>query len=156
MKKEMRKAERRLSDEMTKEILNNGLYGVLSTVGEDGMPYGVPMSYAVDGSRIYFHCAPEGHKLDNIIYNNNVSFTVVDGVETLADKFSTKYRSVITFGKISVADDVAEKRKGIEAIMMKYCADFADAGDAYIKKYFERFKILFIDIESISGKGRLE
>lgn len=153
---QMRKSKRRLSDEMTADILNSGLYGVLSTVGEDGIPYGVPLSYAAVGSSVYFHCATEGNKLNNIIYNNNVCFTVVDGVETLAEKFSTKYRSAVVFGKIFVVDDLAEKRKGIEAIMMKYCADFAAAGDAYINKYFEEFKILRLDIEYISGKGRLE
>lgn len=156
MQKEMRNSKRRLSDEMTAEILENGLFGTLSTVGEEDVPYGVPMSYAVSDGKIYFHCAPEGHKLDNILYNNNVCFTVVDGVETIAEKFSTKFRSVIAFGKISVVEDAAEKQKGIEAIMMKYSSEFAEAGREYIEKYYGKFKILRIDIENISGKGRLQ
>lgn len=43
---EMRKKERRLQDEETRALLRTGEYGVLATIGQDGQPYGVPMSYA--------------------------------------------------------------------------------------------------------------
>ena len=155
MKTEMRNIKRKLSDEMTEQILENGLFGVLSTVG-DGEPYGVPLSYAYKDGKIWFHCATEGHKLGNIAVNNNVCFTVVDSVETLAEKFSTKYRSAIAFGKIFVVDDPQEKMRGIEAIMMKYSSEYAAEGRAYIDKYFEKFKILRMDISELSGKGRLK
>ena len=156
MKREMRNYKRKLSGETAAEILENGLYGVLSTADENAVPYGVPLSYAAVGDVIYFHCAREGHKLDNIAANSNVCFTVVDGVETLAEKFSTKYRSVIAFGKIRFAQNDAEKMKGIEAIMMKYSSDYAEAGKKYIEKDFEKFNILVMDIADMSAKGRTE
>lgn len=156
MKREMRNYKRRLSDETASEILANGLYGVLSTADKNGMPYGVPLSYAYVGNVIYFHCAREGHKLDNIAANPNACFTVVDGVETLAEKFSTKYRSAIVFGKIRFSENDNEKRRGIEAIMLKYSSDYAEAGRKYIEKDFEKFKILVLDISDISAKGRTE
>ena len=34
--------------------------------GEDGYAYGVPLNYVYVDNSIYFHCAKEGHKLDNI------------------------------------------------------------------------------------------
>ena len=40
-------------------------------------PYAVPLSYVFHDQCIYFHCATEGHKLDNIRANPAVSFCVV-------------------------------------------------------------------------------
>ncbi len=50
------------------------------------------------GDVIYFHCAPEGHKLENLSGNNKVSFCVVGKTQVLPDKFATNYESVIVFG----------------------------------------------------------
>ena len=43
---EMRRQDRKLTQEEAEAILREGQYGVLSTTGEDGYPYGVPVSYA--------------------------------------------------------------------------------------------------------------
>ena len=43
----------------------------------------------------------EGSKLDNIKYNNRVSFCVVGQTETLPEDFSMKFESAILFGKAS-------------------------------------------------------
>ena len=42
--------------------------GVLSILGEDGYPYGIPIDYwyCEEENRIYFHGAKEGHKIDAI------------------------------------------------------------------------------------------
>ena len=54
---EMRRANLEADESTSKQILVEGSYGILSTVGEDGFPYGVPVNYAYDGDKIYFHCA---------------------------------------------------------------------------------------------------
>ena len=101
MFREMRKKERALGMEESEEILKNNTYGILSTVGPDGQPYGLPLSYAYRDNAIYFHCAVEGQKLDNLEANNRVSFCVVGQTCTLPEKFSTIYESVIAFGEVS-------------------------------------------------------
>ena len=40
----MRRKERQITGEETEEILKNGEYGIFSSVGEDGYPYGVPVT----------------------------------------------------------------------------------------------------------------
>lgn len=61
---EMRRKDRLLTEKEAKEILSEGEYGVLSTIGEDGYPYGVPVNYVYLNDSIYFHCAADvGHKL---------------------------------------------------------------------------------------------
>ena len=42
-------------------ILREGSSGVLSVLGDDGYPYGVPLSYLYEEGRLYFHCAVSGH-----------------------------------------------------------------------------------------------
>ena len=43
---EMRRKDRALGMEETIEILNKSEYGVLSTVDENNVPYGVPINFA--------------------------------------------------------------------------------------------------------------
>ena len=52
---EMRRKDRQLLQEDAMAILMKGEYGILSTSGEDGSPYGVPVSYAVGNGKIYIH-----------------------------------------------------------------------------------------------------
>ncbi len=105
MFKKMRRSDRALAEVEINEVLEKGEYGFLSTISDHGYPYVVPLSYVYDNNSIYFHCATEGEKLDNIKQNNKVSFCVVTDTEVLPDKFSTKYKSVIAFGKASELED---------------------------------------------------
>ena len=75
MFRKLRKINYEIPKERVEELIKTTEYGVLSTVGEDGYPYAVPVNYAYINGNIYFHCAREGHKLDNISFNNKVSFT---------------------------------------------------------------------------------
>ncbi len=58
--REMRRKDRETSEEEACQLLAAGEYGVLSTVGADGEPYGVPLSYVYRDGEIFFHSAPEG------------------------------------------------------------------------------------------------
>jgi uncharacterized protein len=96
--KNIRRKDREITTREAIEILNSAEYGVLSTVGKDGQPYGVPLSYVYRNSSIYFHCALIGQKLDNITDNPKVSFCVVGKTKVLPDKFATEYESAVAFG----------------------------------------------------------
>ena len=105
MFREMRRSKQILSRETAEKILREGEFGVLALSGDDDYPYAVPINYAVEGNKIYFHSAKIGHKLDAIRRNDKASFCVVDrrririveddadpdklrGLELLADKYS--------------------------------------------------------------------
>lgn len=153
MFREMRKKEREIKIDETNEILINNSYGVLSTICENGYPYGVPISYVYINDSVYFHCATEGQKLDNIDNNNKVSFCIVGETCVLPDKFSTKYESVIIFGKANeVFDD--EKNTVLLEILNKYSPEYIEKGRVYIEKASERTKVYKINIDNITGKAR--
>jgi nitroimidazol reductase NimA-like FMN-containing flavoprotein (pyridoxamine 5'-phosphate oxidase superfamily) len=86
--KHIRRKEREITTQEAIEILDSAEYGVLSTVGEDDQPYGVPICYVHKNGSIYFHCALGGHKLDNIRHNEKVSFCVVGKTKVLPEKFA--------------------------------------------------------------------
>ncbi len=153
MERKIRRADRAVPDNEAREILRAGEYGVLSTVSGDGQPYGVPVSYSYTGDVIYFHCALEGHKLENLSGNNKVSFCVVGKTQVLPDKFATNYESVIVFGKaFEVTDD--EKHTGLLEILKKYSSDFIDKGLRYIENDGHKARVYKIVIESMTRKSR--
>ncbi len=155
MFREVRRKNRELPQEYIDLILEKGEYGVLGTQCEDGFPYVTPMSYVYLNDKIYFHCAQEGLKTDNIRYNDKVSFTVVTDVETLPDKFSTRYQSVVIFGTAKSITG-QEKDDVLSEIINKYAHAFPEEGKIYIKSKKDRTEIIGIDILHCSAKGRLD
>jgi nitroimidazol reductase NimA-like FMN-containing flavoprotein (pyridoxamine 5'-phosphate oxidase superfamily) len=153
MIKELRRTDRGTTESEARELLERGEYGVLSTVSADGAPYGVPLSYCVIDNAVYFHCALEGHKLENIAANSRVSFCVVGATEVLPEKFSTRYESVIISGRVVEVFD-AEKQRALEGLVDKYSTEFRQAGLRYIASDSHRTRVFRITIDAASGKAR--
>lgn len=149
----MRRQDRLITNTEALSILENGEYGILSTVSSNNEPYGVPVNYCLIGEYIYFHCALEGRKIDNINSNPKVSFCVIGKTELLPDKFGTKYESCIVQGVASesLGD---EKQLALEGLIHKYSEDFVYEGLKYIEKLKDKARVFRIRIESISGKAR--
>jgi nitroimidazol reductase NimA-like FMN-containing flavoprotein (pyridoxamine 5'-phosphate oxidase superfamily) len=153
MFKEMRRKDRLTERAEAIRILEEGQYGILSTVGSNGYAYGVPLSYTYSNNCIYFHCAKEGQKLENIEFNNKVSFCVVGGTTLLPSDFSVNYESVIAFGKAAEIFE-SEKEAALEAFIAKYSEAFTKEGLEYIRKAASQTKLIKIEIEHLTGKIR--
>ena len=98
----MRRFKQQITDAECKEILKNEKRGVLSLLGDDGYPYGLPLShfYSEEDNKIYFHGAKEGHKIDAIKNYEKASFCVYDSGYRKEDDWALNINSVIVFGKI--------------------------------------------------------
>lgn len=153
MDKEMRRKDRILNHASALSLLDTGEYGVLSTVGENDQPYGIPVNYTVIGHTIFIHSAPEGHKLDNIKTNSKVSFCVVGKTELLPDQFAIKYKSVIVFGRASIVDD-KNKRDALISLVAKYAPEYIDTGGKYIDNLINKTVVIQVSIDQITGKSR--
>lgn len=66
MFREMRRKRQLLSEKESIDVLARGTAGVLALLGDEDYPYAVPISYIYDNSKIYFHGAKAGHKIDAI------------------------------------------------------------------------------------------
>lgn len=79
----MRRMRQELPKDETVAILSSGTYGVLSVIGDNGYPYGVPVNYVYRDGHIYLHAALSGHKVDAMRKNDKVSFTIVAKIRLL-------------------------------------------------------------------------
>jgi uncharacterized protein len=151
MMRKIRRKDKEIGNDEAIALLTNGEYGVLSTMGSDGQPYGVPLNYAYKDNCIYFHCALTGHKIDNIEHNPKVSFCTIGDTKVLPSEFATEYVSVVVFG---VASEVrgAERYDALLWILEKYSADFIQEGKDYIDKMNKVTKVIKIDIAHMTGK----
>ena len=149
--KEMRRKDKELGTDESIKLLTECEYGVLSTVGDDGQPYGVPLNYAYKDNCIYFHCALKGHKIDNLDANPKVSFCAVGATQVLPSEFSTNYVSVVAFG---VASEVqgTERYNALVLLLEKFSPGFMDEGKKYIEKLDKVTKVIKIEIQHLSGK----
>ena len=123
MFRKMRRFKQQISNEECIEVLKNAKRGVLSVMGEDGYPYGLPIShwYNEEDGKIYFHGAKTGHKLDAIKACDKVSFCVMDEGYREEGDWALNIKSVIIFGHIrymsleEAPDKVLEICKGLTA-----------------------------------------
>lgn len=151
--KTLRRLDRAMPEDEALKLLEKAEYGLLSTVSPDGSPYGVPVNYCMLEDGLYFHCALEGRKLENLFHEPRVSFCVVGDTEVVAGQFATRYESVIVSG---VAEEVFadEKQRGLEGLLHKYYADCFTKGLRYIETEGNLTKVFRVRIEMISGKVR--
>lgn len=153
----VRRQDRLLDMERAFELLETGEYGFLSVgVGENGYAYGIPINFAYDRSEntLYFHCAPEGHKLEIMKRSKKVSFCVVGHTQPIPGKFTTIYESVIAFGLAELELDDEEKRTAIRRLVAKYSPEYVELGEKYMEKSFHRTGVFKIVIEHISAKSK--
>ena len=152
MFKTMRRKEKIMPEEEAKNILAKADFGTLACMGENGYPYSVPLNYAYDNGKLYFHSAKEGHKLDNISFDSKVCFSTVGYYKVLPEKFDTEYDSVILFGKASRITDEAEKKRALMLLIEKYSSGYLAEGIEYIQKGASAASVYRIDIEHMTGK----
>jgi len=152
MFREMRRGRQQLSEAETREILERCTAGTLAVLGDGGYPYAVPLSYVYLDGRIYFHCARAGHKLDAVRACDKASFCVIDRDEILPEKFTTKYRSAIAFGRIREVTDPAE----IEGIMRRLAGKYSpNEGEEAFQNEMRTsgaLCVLALEIEHLTGK----
>lgn len=154
MFREIQNKKKILSEENIADILHTGEEGILATIGEDGYPYAVPLNYVFHEGSIYFHCALTGHKLDNISFNPKVSFCVYVDTELMPSKFTIKFRSVVAFGTAAEVHG-EEKIEALLALIRRLSSDHVSAGEKYIKNDADKTKVIKINIEHATAKGKI-
>lgn len=156
--RDMRRIRQQLSREDAEKILKSKTSGVLSVVGDDGYPYGVPVSYVYSDGRIYFHSALQGHKIDAIRKNRKVSFCVIAEDNVKPREFTTYFKSVIAFGEARIIEDDNEKLQTLKLLAMKYAMNSVTQTmtEKEIAGGFNRLIMVEILIEHMTGKEAIE
>lgn len=156
----MRHAKQELSKEACERILEGATSGVLAVAGDGAYPYAVPLSYVydpADGGRILFHSAAAGHKIDAIGRDPKASFCVIGQDDVAPELYTTRFRSVIAFGRVRILDDEEERRAAIELLARRYApAATREQEAAEIERFWNALCMLELRIEHLSGKEAIE
>ena len=153
MFRELVRKNKQLSAEDCIQVLKTETRGVLSVLGDEEYPYGMPMNHfynEADGA-LYFHCGNIGHRLESLRKHDKVSFCAFTQGERAADHWALIVKSVIVFGRMEIIDNLEEIIDITTKLSHKFTQD-----DEYIKKEIEqhahRTLLLRLQIEHICGK----
>lgn len=156
----MRKASRRKDPEWALEVFDRAPYITLSLTRPDGTPYGVPLSMARrDDRTFYFHCAPEGEKLDCIRINPIVALSAVSRCspryEEEKNNFTEYYRSAMAVGRAEIVEDAAEKIQALRLICERFLPAYMARFDEAVARSLARTAIVRITLtEPPVGKSK--
>lgn len=156
MFREMRRKNQLLTERETIKIFEKGTSGVLAVLGDEDYPYAVPLSYIYCDSKIYFHGAKLGHKIDAITKCEKASFCVIDEDNVISEEYTTYFRSAIAFGKIRVIENETEKRNAIEKLAAKYTPEDEEGRLKEIEGTYKALCMIELDIEHMTGKEAIE
>ncbi len=145
-------------------ILSLTNIGRLATNGQDGYPYITPVNFVSLENKIYFHCAPKGEKLENLIRNPRVCFEVdvpLSYIDIGLDPnrpichLHQFYHCVIIRGFASVVQDSKLKVAALNALIAKH-----EGTDNFEKvtadmTAFKACEVIEVKPESITGKSDL-
>ena len=125
MFRKMRRFKQELGKDECVEILKNEPRGVLSVLGDDGYPYGIPMDHWYDegSGNLYFHGAKEGHKLDAISACDKVSYCVYDQGYRNDGEWALNIKSVVVFGRLHPVTDADKTLKACKNLCLKFTDD---------------------------------
>lgn len=121
----IRRKQQEISDpRQIENILQRSRVGRLATLGADGYPYITPLNFVFWQGAIYFHCALDGEKLDNIARHDRVCFAVDTPLAYIGTAYSASpcdagqfYQSVLIRGRAELVNDITEKVGALNALM---------------------------------------
>ena len=154
MERKMRRFKQELGKEEVDCILKTGIYAVWAVDGDDDYPYAVPVNYVYDGTSVYIHSAPVGHKMDSIKRNPKCSLCIVDKDDVVPEEFTSYFRSVIVFGHAHIVESVDDKIAALRLLGDKYSPGIDPTDE--INKFIKTVGVIRIDIDAVTGKEAIE
>lgn len=148
----MGRIKQQISQEECIRVLKEQPRGVLSMIGDEGYPYGIPLNHLyLDDGHIYFHCGKHGHKIDAIAKCDKVSYCVYDQGYRRDGEWALNISSVVVFGRIREVTDEDRMREICTLLTKKFTDD-----DEYLQRElrdsFKNVKCLELIPEHMTGK----
>ncbi len=150
----MRKHEKEIVDRGEMEEILSRAEVVRVAMCDGDEPYVVPVNFGYEGGCLYFHCAPEGHKLDILRKNNRVCFEASTDINLHhlgkpgGCGCTTRYMCVIGRGRAEILEETEAKLEGLRVLM----AHYTDAETNFPEELVKRTGVVRITVESMTGK----
>jgi hypothetical protein len=145
--------------ERIEEFLLAGLIAHVACV-DDGEPRVIPFLYHYEAGHIYIHGSPGNATLRLLSDGRSATVAVTRLLDLIASKtapeHSANYRSVVVYGRGRQIDDLAERRRILDAMTARYFpgrttpADYAPATDQDLLG----IELIDIEIDEASAKMR--
>ena len=135
MFRELLRKKQKLSEDECIRLLKSELRGVLSVLGDDDYPYGMPINhyYCEEDGKIYFHSGKNGHRIDAVKHCDKASFCVYDGGFRRKGEWALNINSVIVFGRIELIEDQEKIYKIARLLSYKFTND-----EEYIEREIQK------------------
>jgi nitroimidazol reductase NimA-like FMN-containing flavoprotein (pyridoxamine 5'-phosphate oxidase superfamily) len=149
----MRRKEKEINDfNLIEEIIAKADICRLA-LSENNIPYIVPVNFGYKDRLIYFHSSCEGRKLDMLKSNPNVCVQFDADISTVKTEnicqWSTKYKSVIAFGKATLVNDENEKQLALN-LLVSHLNELHDPTTIFPLN--PNLCIIKVEFDQISGK----
>lgn len=158
--KTMRRKDKEITDIDEKlNIIAQNTICRLALFGND-YPYIVPLNYGFSYHNgtltLYFHGATEGKKMELIKKNNRACFEIdcdtqlITGEKTCS--YGYEFKSIIGFGKISIAETSDEKITGLNYLMKQQTGN--DTKYDFTEHELKKVCVFTMTVEDFSGKQK--
>lgn len=153
MFREMMRKNQQLSQEECIAVLKNEPRGVLSVLGDDGYPYGMPMNhwYCEADGKLYFHSGLKGHRSDAMAACDKASFCVYDQGYRREGEWALNIRSVIVFGRLHRVEDEAVALEFVRRLSDKFTDD-TEYVEREIAQAADHTLFFALEVEHMTGK----
>lgn len=147
----MRKASRQKDARWALDVLDKAPYITVSMTRPDGTPYGLPLNVVrKDDHTFYFHCAPDGEKIDCLKHNPTVSLSAVSrcSPQYEADKnnFTEYYNSAIAIGTAEFVTDDVEKAEALHLLCTRFLPKYMEHFDEAVARSLNRTMVVRITL----------
>ena len=172
----MRRKDREMDPDFARDVIDRSQFGSLACVTPAGKPYVIPLSLVRKGSKLYFHSAASGNKVDLLLDGQEVSLCFValaqvpnlfsqqelaamqndpDAASNLGSKvFTTEFESACAQGTIRELTGREEKIEGLRLICQKYTPDKMALFETAALGALNFTKVYEIEILSLTGKRK--
>ena len=125
MFRELTRIKQKLTEEECIRVLKEQKRGVLSVLGDDGYPYGLPVDhwYCEEDGHLYFHSGKKGHKTDAMQRCDKVSFCTWDEGFLKEGDWALNIRSVIIFGRVRRVEGFERAMEISRKLSLKFTDD---------------------------------
>lgn len=150
----MRRTKKEIIDRQEMQAIIHASQVMRLALCLENEPYVVPLSFGYDGTSIFFHCAPEGLKLDILRKNPRVCCLFEHGLafepkgeDPCAWGFA--FSTVIAHGVASKVTEPDEKLAALQAVTDHYSA----SGERVPADKVGNVEVWKIEILKMTGKG---
>ena len=153
MFREMTRKKQQLEADECIDLLKRAPRGVLSVLGDDGYPYGLPINqyYCEEDGHLYFHGGRRGHRVDAVMHCDKASFCAMDEGFRREGDWALTINSVIVFGRIRIVEDRNKTLEISRRLSRKFTDDEAYI-DEEVRRSGEATLLMELIPEHITGK----